>query len=990
MRIRSVRVQNYRIHRDLSVAFDSHRTLIGGPNECGKSTLAEAMHRGFFMKAKGDSLLHRALLSTTSHGSPQIDMEFDLQGQTYRIRKTFGKGGSTILERGDREPLRGDEAEEALAQLLKSGTHLSKSALENHWGHLWVWQGTGAADPSPQTAPVARDILQRLQSEGAGAVLMSSLDQKVADGIRKFLGSAVGTRGSYLAGSPAAMAQAAMHAAQTRHAEAMDRVQTLEQSIDEFHRATGELARLAKSLGELEKDEAAYHVRADRVAKLSPQLKISEGECEHIRQRLEALKKADADIRLAEKRIQSAEASLRPQSLEIEQLGLDLAHQENALRTHDTESQRLAHQNLQLRTRFELVRAHERRMAASEQREALERALSKINALRIEKERIVHELLRLPNVTEETLHQITRQSAALDKIRASLDALGVRFEWVSGSQAVTVGALPLEPGKPVTVLEAVEIAVNPDSRIRVCPGNGLGITDLRRDESEASSLLEQTLRAHTVQTLEEARTAFQHRQLLETQRGNLEAELRGLNPEQVRKASETAERELQEAKAIIERLSRESAELPVPTDLLEARELAREISDAIRNLEVEAARVRSLWEQAEQARNRIQKTLQIRRETARRDEDSITSLRSTLALQQEQSGDADQRGRGIIELDQSLSLAEASRGALTRELSGLEPAQLEAEFQRLQRWRAKNHAATLDWNGRKAGAEALLSLDGSRDPRAELAVAEAERRSAEETLARHVKRIEAFQLLSGLFDESQQVLNEKFTRPLKDKIDGYLRHMFGSSAGSSIDFSDQGLSEILLHRGEAGHSTFRFDALSSGTREQTAAAVRLAVAEVLAADYGGSIPVILDDAFTNSDPERVRSVIRMLDYAAERGLQVILLSCTPEDYSGLGAETVFIDKPSLPHGPALKLESEINEPFEEEDFPTPAGEDVELMERFKSALKELGASSGNTSLRLTLQWDSETYARIRGLLLEAGKLRAGRGRGGSVSLVQED
>ena len=55
MRIKSITVRNYRVHRDLPVQLDDSRTLIRGPNECGKSTLVEAVHRAFFLKSKATS-----------------------------------------------------------------------------------------------------------------------------------------------------------------------------------------------------------------------------------------------------------------------------------------------------------------------------------------------------------------------------------------------------------------------------------------------------------------------------------------------------------------------------------------------------------------------------------------------------------------------------------------------------------------------------------------------------------------------------------------------------------------------------------------------------------------------------------------------------------------------------------------------------------------------------------------------------------------------
>jgi recombinational DNA repair ATPase RecF len=52
MRLLSVTIRHYRVHHELRVQFDESRTIIGGPNESGKSTLIEAIHRALFLKSK--------------------------------------------------------------------------------------------------------------------------------------------------------------------------------------------------------------------------------------------------------------------------------------------------------------------------------------------------------------------------------------------------------------------------------------------------------------------------------------------------------------------------------------------------------------------------------------------------------------------------------------------------------------------------------------------------------------------------------------------------------------------------------------------------------------------------------------------------------------------------------------------------------------------------------------------------------------------------
>jgi uncharacterized protein YhaN len=67
------------------------------------------------------------------------------------------------------------------------------------------------------------------------------------------------------------------------------------------------------------------------------------------------------------------------------------------------------------------------------------------------------------------------------------------------------------------------------------------------------------------------------------------------------------------------------------------------------------------------------------------------------------------------------------------------------------------------------------------------------------------------------------------------------------------------------------------------------------MAEVLSADFDNKLPVVFDDAFTNSDKGRTKKLQRMLDLAARHGLQVIVLTCHPEAYASLGAKQVMLN-----------------------------------------------------------------------------------------------
>jgi uncharacterized protein YhaN len=72
------------------------------------------------------------------------------------------------------------------------------------------------------------------------------------------------------------------------------------------------------------------------------------------------------------------------------------------------------------------------------------------------------------------------------------------------------------------------------------------------------------------------------------------------------------------------------------------------------------------------------------------------------------------------------------------------------------------------------------------------------------------------------------------------------------------------------------------------------------MADVLKDAHDGCLPLVFDDAFTNSDPERIDLVKRMLSTAVERGLQVVLLTCAPEAYGSFADRVVELAAPGDP------------------------------------------------------------------------------------------
>ena len=197
-----------------------------------------------------------------------------------------------------------------------------------------------------------------------------------------------------------------------------------------------------------------------------------------------------------------------------------------------------------------------------------------------------------------------------------------------------------------------------------------------------------------------------------------------------------------------------------------------------------------------------------------------------------------------------------------------------------------------------------LIADGVRDPASDLSSAKRRKEQAQEQAREQRRHGAAISLLDQLFKDEQQHLSTQFTRPLADRLNGYLRCLFGPRAQAQVDLTEGEFHGLRLLRPEYGQSPLPFDTLSGGAREQVGAALRLAVAELLASGGDGTLPVVFDDAFAFTDPDRVNGMHRMLDRAARQGLQILVMTCNPANYSALGARQLILTRGQPTSAPA--------------------------------------------------------------------------------------
>jgi uncharacterized protein YhaN len=283
-----------------------------------------------------------------------------------------------------------------------------------------------------------------------------------------------------------------------------------------------------------------------------------------------------------------------------------------------------------------------------------------------------------------------------------------------------------------------------------------------------------------------------------------------------------------------------------------------------------------------------------RRTSVDKENREIDNLEIELGILTRTHGDDEARFRELARLLEAKTRAGEKLAATRAALNALQPDLLGADRTRLDRAVSRALQEKGDAATKLAVARDRLASDGTADPVGGLATAQAKARFVREQLAAEQRRGAALQMIRQLFLDEQRKLAEQVTRPLVEKVSGYLQSLFGAGAQAVISLEDNQFGGLKVTRPGREISACQFDQLSGGTREQVAAAFRLAMAEVLAESHDGCLPVVFDDAFAYSDPERVQRLQRMLDRAVGRGLQIIVLTCNPVDYAALGAKQITV------------------------------------------------------------------------------------------------
>ncbi|KAA1013646.1 AAA family ATPase [Paraburkholderia panacisoli] len=861
MKLQSIAIQEFKQFGARLVIDDLQPglNLFTGPNEAGKSTVAEAV-RAVFLERYKASHLKDLLPWGKASGQPSVEVSFELDGVQCRLSKQFVTRQRCELRIGQ-AVFGEDEAEDKLAALLgfsRAARGPLKAENAGVPGLLWVQQGGTheLRDSTGHAAHYLRDALSQLSggSESAGEDALLAAVQRE---LRQLL-----TARTQKSTGPLAEAETALAASiaerdelqQQRHQfeENIARLASQQEAFDDTQRKRPwELHEQKAVLAQQRADAAAELERS--LHGLAQSLQVSEAELALSLQQEQGAAELEAAVARERQQLDAARANVSAAQTDHAQAATGVAQFEQASvdANRALELANAAVTAADLRSQIGFYRTE------SERLDAAIAAAGKANDAVLEAAREAAAV----EIDEAKLKRLTALDGELTVLRARTEAAMTRIEYrlngaltVDGAQITGEGLLRVDDEKLIGLGELGELRVIP------------GVSDLSGQLSELASLEAahaQLLQALGVASLGDAQARHEKWKTLIAQQKS-QAKILDVHAPQgidaLRAALASAAARLQASNERLAGLPDVSAAQPLDEARRNA-DIARDALEAARKVLGQAAEKRSTGiATAESLAAQLQrKEAQLNDETYRRNrtqwQTKIVEQRVQVDALRKQR-EARERELDAARLDDPA--AEAKRYRASAELARNEQHERQVRIAQLR--------SQLETVGASGLGERLAALEAR--------VEQATRRKDELSL-----RASALSLLDEVLVDERDAALAQLRAPLTERLGHYLKRIFPQS---TLALGDDLSPATLDRHGRAD----TLDALSFGTREQLGILTRLAYADLLQAS-GRPTLLMLDDAAVHTDAARRDALKRALIDAATRH-QILVFTCHPELWDDLG------------------------------------------------------------------------------------------------------
>lgn len=874
MKFKKLRIKNYRGVDESTVVFgESGVTLVQGPNEVGKSSLAESIHILFQFKASSSDKAVRAIKPVHRDLGSEIELEAESGDYRFVYRKKFHKTPAAELEISapHQANYTGDEAHDQANRIL------ADTLDKQLWDALIIRQGDMIGQPDLSGKAALMTALDNVAGGGDGDRQAEGLFARVEAEYGKYY-QKNGREGSVLT--------AAAADAETSRQRA-DAGKTLLDSIEKKADRLALLQREDKSLRkQLEENKSKLALQSQAIAEIDAlekeladaklALKSAEGVATAAKRDLAERRRLvdasyssenDASAITAELADLEPTAKTAGDRLAKAKNDRDQAAAKKTMAEVEAKQVRGDHDHLNNILHLDMMRERRDRLAAA-----------------IEKHTVAKKFLAAAAITKKLVGAIRDAELAVAQQEAGLARQAPKVSIESlGADAIELDgvARSMQQGEIIdrSVPERLSVALPGGIAVHIQAGGNLDA--LTRDLASARDRLTDLCRQGGVADSAEAMTALE--KLRQAQSAIDEAQR--VEQQNLRDLShDEFHRRLDELTDTVARFTESrTGSQPLPANLDAAKA-------ALTQSEAALAQATSLWEQANASVTAHEK--EWAEISKKQTELQIAFTHASKA--HEQTANAVAAARQSVDdatleekaqaAEDSVVAAQSLVDSVTDSITAKNPDKVRSLVAALTGSVTSMDTQLRDIEQELARLSTELAIRGEEGLFEEWQSASLEAEQNSQRLGLLRARADAARLLCDTMRKDRETARQNYIEPLKNKIEELGRVVWNPTFRVVMNEEDLSISSRTLDG-----VTVPFASLSGGAREQLALIFRAACAIIVSRHSG--MPLILDDALGYTDAERLHLMGAVLARAAEQ-CQVVIFTCMPDRYSTVGNATV--------------------------------------------------------------------------------------------------
>ncbi len=912
MKLIKCKIENTRRHKLVNIDFDPKITLIHGPNESGKSTIVEAMHRVLFLKSNSTGLISEKLRSKFHIGNPLVEIEFDAQGQIWNLSKRFsGQSGTTRIYGNTTKEYNGAAAEDLLAELLKVneivGSRKANNLLPKRWSHLWIFQGLSSRNILELgTEYYNLEGLVNVLEKKSEKLVQSAADQKIIRNLEILIDDNYTSRGIKRNSELWTYQQKFLKSEQflTETKEAIKSLEESNSELDSIEKQILDIKSqiqplLTNKLDELQSKKFESAKNNEQIKTLTNKIELCIKGLKEKRKFHSRLNSLKEQKKAKSKELEENERSLNHLELDLADINKKIKLNSNNKDNNQTKLDELENKGIKLKEILELLKL-------IYDKDKLNKLESQEKALTSKCQGLVQEEKYVKDLKEEEVELLYDIKRELKSLEGKIKSSSIQIYLERSRNKVSINGSIFKEGEIYDFIERAEILIDDDTKLFVHNKNCIDLNEINNLKHNLTTKYNRILHKYNVSDIFQLQEIYKRKLVVSTElkmlkekismikESKLEIETNNTDLKNTTLDILNKEIKLKEETLsnFIQEFSNEGKLYPEQIPKIELclesyREIFKTLRNKIETLQLENSKFENLRENMQRRISELISEVKVNSSEQKYIHEEKENLIHNFGSEESVSTQINEIKAKIVALSKQKKSLQSAMNVYDSNLISTEINKIKLEIERTNN---KLQELSISQGILKERSFTI----SERDPYSELEQAIQNLEQSKTEYNNMTNLLKARIELLKLFKEAQLDYSNKYSKPISQAITNYLKPIVNNNDQNCYFDFDQsnGFTNLGLKQNS---SLINFNDLSIGMKEQLNAAILLSMADVHKQDYDNSLPIIFDDAFTNTDPGRINSVLQMILKAADSGLQLIILSCNPDPYQAIANKIIKLE-----------------------------------------------------------------------------------------------